>query len=503
MKKYLKLAFLLTLILSPRVFAASDDMFAVDLSHFYYDDGAGRIIDCNFSSGTIDANGVITIPDSAIIQRAPGEEDTTFLWEPIHGDIVNELNSGYCTMSIPQADITIPPIPNADIVIDGSRSDWDTVPIYVQDKNTRYDDISTPGSDMDYIKLAYSNDGSKLNILIKVSDAISQDVWYSMFFDNDAHDPDGFDAKPGNHQVDFAYNTGWDIVSRGWNSEDSSDWYSIDEQGEVSVSGDFIEGSVNVAALGISTDYYFVGRTVKRDASYIRYDIVEDVRIKPVGISALRANGFTNLSSPKWQTEMTFSGFQNVNREQYWYAIQVGAGHVVSPNVRITWVSGTFEGTYYENALVLDAYIGSDYIYRDPNDSDQTFLFGYDPTTAIIHSKIEVQNGTDATVSYRINNAGSWTTLWQHTIPEGQMLSFPHLSPYVRLETGYLPIPGDFDYDGKVNGGDLAVFSSAWMSRVRNNNFNMRCDTSSPRDGVIDIVDFSVFAQNWLAGTTP
>ena len=284
---------LVILLLSVQQVKAADS-YSINLSHIYYQDGCGREIDYDFSSGTIDGNGVITIPDSAIVQRAPGEASTEFLWEPIYG-VENQLGSGFCRMIIPQADVNIPVIPSANITIDGGVSDWALVEPYVLDDNTFEDDISVSGSDIEYVKLAYSQDGHKLNMLIKVADAINEQVWYRMFFDHDFdYDGDGWLNKPGNYQVDFQYSTGsgWDVVSQGWNSEDGGDWYPIDEQGQVAASGAYIEGSVDINALGLGCRFYFLGRTTQQlESDMYVYDWFSVRENEQEGFSAIGAGG--------------------------------------------------------------------------------------------------------------------------------------------------------------------------------------------------------------------
>ena len=313
---------LVILLLSVQQVKAADS-YSINLSHIYYQDGCGREIDYDFSSGTIDGNGVITVPDSAIVQRAPGEASTKFLWEPIYG-VENQLGSGFCRMTIPQADINIAAIPSANITIDGGVSDWALVEPYVLDDNTFEDDISVSGSDIEYVKLAYSQDGHKLNMLIKVADSISEEIWYRMFFD---HDFDEQIAKPGNYQVDFQYSTGsgWDVVSQGWNSEDGGDWYPIDEQGQVAVSGMYIEGSLDVNALGLGRRFYFLGRTQSYEA-YDIYDWFSAREDEQDGFSAIGAYGPVGQVPYNWQFQATISDFNNVDQEQYYYGLHISSG---------------------------------------------------------------------------------------------------------------------------------------------------------------------------------
>lgn len=62
-----------------------------------------------------------------------------------------------------------------------------------------------------------------------------------------------------------------------------------------------------------------------------------------------------------------------------------------------------------------------------------------------------------------------------------------------------LPLLGDFEPDGDIDFSDFAIFASAWQSKEGDDNWNLDCDVSDPTDGVIDEVDLTVFAENWLA----
>ena len=138
-----------------------------------------------------------------------------------------------------------PPIPTAAINIDGAVDDWDSVDVYIQDENEGEDDVSVVGSDIEYIKLAYSPDNTRLSILLKTADTISQSLWYRMFF---VHDPQS-QAAPGNYQLDFLYSGTWDIMTQSWHSQDGYDWFFVDEQGAVVVSGAFIEADLAASTI--------------------------------------------------------------------------------------------------------------------------------------------------------------------------------------------------------------------------------------------------------------
>jgi hypothetical protein len=61
---------------------------------------------------------------------------------------------------------------------------------------------------------------------------------------------------------------------------------------------------------------------------------------------------------------------------------------------------------------------------------------------------------------------------------------------------------GDFDNQCDVDFRDFAIFAAAWLTEEGQTDYNSICDISQPIDQKIDMLDFEVFAQNWLAGTS-
>ncbi|UCC23056.1 MAG: hypothetical protein JSW23_03050 [Planctomycetota bacterium] len=52
--------------------------------------------------------------------------------------------------------------------------------------------------------------------------------------------------------------------------------------------------------------------------------------------------------------------------------------------------------------------------------------------------------------------------------------------------------------EGKLH-GDLGTLASAWLTSYGEAGYNEACDISEPGDDTINLLDFSVFAENWLA----
>ena len=57
----------------------------------------------------------------------------------------------------------------------------------------------------------------------------------------------------------------------------------------------------------------------------------------------------------------------------------------------------------------------------------------------------------------------------------------------------------DMDTNGDVNLADFATFAAAWQAVDGvDTEYNSLCDISDPVDGVIDNIDLTVFADQWL-----
>lgn len=60
---------------------------------------------------------------------------------------------------------------------------------------------------------------------------------------------------------------------------------------------------------------------------------------------------------------------------------------------------------------------------------------------------------------------------------------------------------GDFGVNCRVDMADLALLVSAWLTSYGQPGYNDDCDISDPGDDTINLLDFAVFAENWLAET--
>ncbi len=60
------------------------------------------------------------------------------------------------------------------------------------------------------------------------------------------------------------------------------------------------------------------------------------------------------------------------------------------------------------------------------------------------------------------------------------------------------PLEGDLDKDCRVDIDDLEIFSGVWLSKAGDDGWNTEYDISQPKDDIINFVDFSILAENWL-----
>lgn len=58
--------------------------------------------------------------------------------------------------------------------------------------------------------------------------------------------------------------------------------------------------------------------------------------------------------------------------------------------------------------------------------------------------------------------------------------------------------PADFDESGLVDLSDFDALSAAWLTVPEDTGWNRACDISEPADDVIDLLDLSVYSEQWL-----
>jgi hypothetical protein len=57
----------------------------------------------------------------------------------------------------------------------------------------------------------------------------------------------------------------------------------------------------------------------------------------------------------------------------------------------------------------------------------------------------------------------------------------------------------DIDLDGQVDMEDMVLLASSWQKRFGQAGFLARCDLSRPRDGMVNLDDVKLFADQWLS----
>lgn len=156
--------------------------------------------------------------------------------------------------------------PFADITVDGNYDDWDDVPRHAYDSYTH---TTVTGSDIEYMKFAYSSDGNYLYILLKATDSISKGVVYRFFFENDTNC--NIDEDNGDFQIDIeTYSTGddndtghdWAVTAAEYFSTYPYSKY-IEVNEVLNVSGAYIEARIDAAPLNQPESLLHVfGRTM-------------------------------------------------------------------------------------------------------------------------------------------------------------------------------------------------------------------------------------------------
>ncbi|MCK5272582.1 MAG: hypothetical protein KAJ52_08385 [Sedimentisphaerales bacterium] len=442
----------LALVFWPRVIGADElSPYSAEISRIFYQDDTGRTIDYDFSSGSIDANDVIAIPPSAVQTPEPQAE---YFWLPKGENVQLELGEGSAPMSVPAADLCIKPIPFAEIIVDGDPCDWVSVETCLEDQNNYGDVVTEQGSDVEYVKLAYNEDQTRLYILIKVTDTINPDLVYRVFLEGSGtlHS-----LWYGRYMIDFLYDSDWTVDSYIWDKAYA--FSSIAEPGQVTAAGAFLEVSLDMTKMVyLEERFYFSGESLRilppgnvflpDQPDYMRAGrerfLVNDEPLDwfaapqrfPLGVCALEGSNIDPQSADLWEYEVSFEHFGNAERQQFYHhaAVAMADPNVYEPTPAYVWASW-FSGKIVwwqeqENVLFLGANLGG------VSWSIANGLKGYDPNDIKLDLKIQVEGTVPsqryATALYRIND-GQWETLLRRALLPEQMLSYPKLSPQVWL----------------------------------------------------------------------
>jgi len=463
-------ALLSLLFLASALWSESSNRFSMELTRLLYTDDLGRSVDFDFSGGVVEPNGVVHFPPSAVEPA-----DAEFYWQPLGEEVQLEDGSKGAVMSVEQPDFVIKPIPQATITVDGDPCDWVSIDTFVVDKNAYGDIVSVPGSDIDYVKLAYNEDGSRLNILIKVADAISEDVCYRLYFDRYGDR----DLKNYlNFIVEIVYDSesGWTLVGNRWAAEYEINVVAV--SGQAASTGAFLEGSFDTTLAVLPDSFYVSGESLEllstpiyntyvllklqkagRDRLLLTdlpLDFFEGPRRFRWGVYSLAADNIDSGAADTWELEARFESFQNVARDQIFYncALALNDPNIYEPAGAYMWASW-FSGRMlieYDKQLFIGANLGG--ISR----SVVNGISDLDPCSVQLDMKIQVQNVNgirQASALYSIND-GSWEILLTRALAEGQMTGFPQLIPQVWLWPGlYKNLP---DLTGEIQASSVPQF---------------------------------------------
>ncbi|MGA1794463.1 MAG: hypothetical protein ACMUIL_01280 [bacterium] len=447
------------------------DPFSVDIHWIYYNDNSGRTIDYDyFDADDINEDGDITFPPEALISVPDEESNAIFTWESVMGNQETYISGGVYQVAVPQAQDAVKAIPTADISIYSPIEEWDGIPLYIEDALLDNPSWIPEGADADmhYLKLAYSPDLSKLNILMKLEGEANPNVWYRLFLDKDL---DGRTDEPGDYHIDFQNQAGiWEVVSQGWNSENGWDRYPVEENGMVVISGEFIQATVNTASFGLPGEVNIYGRTMQNDYPYSNYDTFSTNYLEANGLSVIGGHNITASSPTEWEFALGTTNFRNVSKDQHYYDVCVGIGGSrfargnVEADIDAAWFTGTYQGVFYEDALIFTAHVynqlGGDDHYAwdwDLETGEGLILTGLDPTSTTLDFKVTTtDDGRTFSGYYRINSndESDWQLLVTHTLPPdtGVICGFPECSPSVHFETGIIPL--EYLCDGDINHDD-------------------------------------------------
>ena len=178
----------------------------------------------------------------------------------------------------------------------------------------------------------------------------------------------------------------------------------------------------------------------------------------------------------------------------------------------IRWDMTPFNGSWPSSIFLSQDPVAADSVAFDFMDYEwdaaPTNINGYPQKSGAddyLHEAALIPDPCSGT-NYDPNNDGGLTESlgvhehWNNTIDKQYSRNIdPVNGTGIELVTGP-SVVGDFYRDRVVDFKDFAIFAAAWGSRPGDENWKAACDISIPSDGVINILDFSEFCENWLEG---
>jgi hypothetical protein len=472
------------MIILTAVLSVGDD-FSANVHKLYYSDGYNRVIDYDFVNGTADQLGKINLPGGSF----SGTGSTVPAWEPQHFDEQGSKGNGFYKISLPQVVTVLPEIPIAEIAVDESAADWENVPPYCVD---RINDSLSPeisGSDIEYFKLAYSPDGSRINFLIKLtspSSECTESVDFTLSFEKN------LGSRPGDTGIYFYHNCIW-WYTKGYVV--GSDYYrnEVEVNPAISVFDNYIEGSADAAPLGLPLPVN------------VTLDTYKSKQLDTAKHPYLCASGGANVSidgvlpeSNSWCIKAKISEIQNVAAVDNVYEIKFGLtnGNFNGPAVSVLFSKYDQDHT----ALTINSVYQDCYSYWQG--SNPVLLPDCDPAAASFDFMLSTNDGRTLNFFYKMNasETAEWISLDSYTPPIGNSTTingFPYFTPAVTLLAGYSYNVLDINMDTKLDFKDFAAFASAWLTNQSSANYVQAFDNTEPL-GVIDISDLAYFAGYWL-----
>lgn len=213
----------------------------------------------------------------------------------------------------------------------------------------------------------------------------------------------------------------------------------------------------------------------------------------------LEANGFSTLNEllneyPNGTYTFSFNGGEDsVSLIYYSETEPLGIANITFPdndadnvpyeNSTFTWDScagfGENISISVEDGILLDEEVFEN--SGIPIDKTSQIITGLLPARNYYLS-IDVNNGANNT-TYTDGADSFW---YSHKF---------YFANYISFKT--LPMPGDFQKDGRVNLLDLELLAQAWLATPIDSAWNAACDISEPNDNIINIQDFVIMSQYW------
>ena len=305
------------------------------------------------------------------------------------------------------------------------------------------------------------------------------------------------------------YDTGGNVVwvkkGRACPSSGSGPKIACDEIGNCYLTGDEHDSSgTDIYVAKYDRDGTVVWSKGIDSAGSNSFDYNHGVAVDSVGNVFLAGNSRGTLnfgsdtiscnSSDSWQE--IFLAKYNANGKELWARSLCGGSYEFGKAIGVDRQDNVFVTGYFRNTVNIGG------IEISSNGSEDIFLFKYDNDGRLLWAAGDGGGDNDRGGSILSDGCGNTAIMggFRDEVNFGgtTLMSTGSFDVFVaKIGNTYV---GDFDGDCCVSVEDMVYFSGAWLSESGEEGCDGRVDMSGNSADVIDLLDFSCFAEHWLEG---